>query len=362
MYKKQIIAAAIGLALVGCGNSETNTETATQAPQATPVTVVTANAYEHQPINYFVGRMAAVESANLTPRASGFLVAKHFNDGAFIEKGDVIFEIDPTSYNAALDAAKATLAEANAAYALTQLNHERNTRMLKTGGMSQAQIDISIAELEMALSRVNSAKANVLVHEDNLAQTKVRAPYSGQLGKSKFSIGDMVGPSFGPLTDLVMTHPIKANFSVKEADLNLISLSENSTKRVTLDIDGNEHPNTGELTFIDNKVNATSGTIAVAASFNNEDSALLPNQFVRVGISDLNPTIGVKIPHKAIHQDAGEQFVMTIEDGVAQRRAVEVADRIGMNVVVTSGLGEGEPVIVGGLQRIRVGSPVAHAE
>lgn len=360
--KKTITLLTASILLAGCGgNSQPTEQTAAPVP-STPVTVVHAEEMAHSPIQYHIGRMEAVESAQLTPRTSGFLLNKLFDDGAFVEAGAVLFEIDPTSYQAAFDAAKATLSEAQSALSLTQLNHERTTQMLKSGGISQSQLDLSIAELEMARSRVVSARANVRVQQDNLDQTQVKAPYSGQLGKSNFSIGDMVGPNFGPLIDLIKMDPIDATFSIKESELSQYQLQGKQATSVLLERDGQLTDYQGNIAFVDNKVNAASGTVTISASFDNSEAGLLPNQFVRVGLTSAEPLSGVQIPHKAIHQDQLAQYVLTIEEGNAVRRDVVVGDRIGQDVFVANGLDAGEPVIVGGLQRIRPGAPVSVAE
>ncbi len=360
--KKTITLLTASILLAGCGgNSQPTEQTAAPVP-STPVTVVLAEEMAHSPIQYHIGRMEAVESAQLTPRTSGFLLNKLFDDGAYVEAGAVLFEIDPTSYQAAFDAAKATLSEAQSALSLTQLNHERTTQMLKSGGISQSQLDLSIAELEMARSRVVSARANVRVQQDNLDQTQVKAPYSGQLGKSNFSIGDMVGPNFGPLIDLIKMDPIDATFSIKESELSQYQLQGKQATSVLLERDGQLTDYQGNIAFVDNKVNAASGTVTISASFDNSEAGLLPNQFVRVGLTSAEPLRGVQIPHKAIHQDQLAQYVLTIEEGNAVRRDVVVGDRIGQDVFVANGLDAGEPVIVGGLQRIRPGAPVSVAE
>ncbi len=336
------------------------TSAASLASSGTPVTVVEAQALSHNPVSFQIGRMEAVESARLTPRVNGYLKAKFFDDGAMVQQGDVIFEIDPTPYKAAYDAAVATLNEAKAALNITELSHGRNHQMLETGGISQAQIDLSVAELQMARSRVISAEANVVVQKDNLEQTRVRAPYAGQLGKANFSIGDMVGTAMGPLTDIVMIDPINVSFSVREGDIAKLDLRGEQAVWVNLEIDNAMHDALGKVTFVDNKVNPANGTISVSATFENAEAALIPNQFARVGIStgDID---GVRIPQEAIHQDTDAQYVMIIEEGIATRRDVVVADRDGLDVIVKEGLSAGEPVIVGGLQRIRAGVPVVAA-
>lgn len=358
--KKTLLSILIGgLVLTGCGAVEDTVSTPTAAP-ATAVSVVNATALLHAPVQTYLARIQAIESARLTPRTTGYLEKKYFSDGDLVQKGDILFAIDPTSYRAALQAAQATLSETNAALHVSKLAHQRNLGMLETGGIAQAQIDISTAELAMASSRVLSAEANVEVHQDNLEQTQVRAPYAGQLGKSKFSIGDMVGPNFGPLIDVVMVHPIEASFALKDADLKHFTQNGSDDIKVSMLVD--EHELTGELSFIDNKVHPSSGTVAMAAKFNNQSGELIPNQFVRIGIQNSQPLSGVSIPNKAVHQDQLTQYVLVVEDNVVVRRDVAVKDRIGSEVFVKTGLAAGDQVIIGGLQRVRAGASVKIAE
>ncbi|MDN3680947.1 efflux RND transporter periplasmic adaptor subunit [Vibrio tapetis subsp. quintayensis] len=351
---------AIAFLLSGCGGS--NERNQQNVAQVTHVSVVNAKAHLHSPTNYYVGRIQAIESAKLTPKTTGYLLKKCFEDGALVEQGDVLFTIDPTSYQAALDAARASMSEAKSALALTELNHQRNENMLKTGGVSQSQFDFSAAELSQAKHRVESAQANLVMQQDNLEQTQVRSPYSGKLGKSLFSIGDMVGPNFGPLIDLIQIHPIEASFSLKQTDVTAHDFSHQGSTLVSLEIAGEVVDSEGVLSFVDNKIDPQSGTIDLAATFNNKQGQLTANQYVRVGLAPTQSLTGVKIPHAAVHQDYKAQYVMTIEDGIAVRRDVEVADRIGQNVFITQGLAMEEPIIIGGLQRIREGAQVVVAE
>jgi membrane fusion protein (multidrug efflux system) len=361
MKKLTLSIIASSLLLVGCGSNSKEAVVATAAP-ATAVTVVNAKAIEHSPITHYIGRMQAMESANLVPRSSGHLKAKHFADGAMVNKGDLLFEIDATSYQAAVSAANASVKEASSAFKVAKLNLHRQTEMNKAGGSSQAQLDLAKAELEMAESRVSLARANRQVHQDNLQQTKVIAPYAGQLGKANFSIGDMVGPSFGPLTDLIMINPIEASFSLKESELSQFVLKGENKANVMLKINDSDEIINGELSFVDNKINANSGTITVGAVFDNHNNQLTTNQFVQIGLSDAAPLRGVKIPHVAIHQDQISQFVLTVKDNTVERQDVFVAQRIGQNVFISEGLAADETVIVGGLQRVRPGATVTVVE
>lgn len=172
----------------------------------------------------------------------------------------------------------------------------------------------------------------------------------------------MVGPNFGPLTDLVQIHPIEASFSLKQTDVSAHDFSRQDATLVSLEIGGEIVDSEGVISFVDNKIDPQSGTIDLAAIFNNEHGQLTANQYVRVGLAPTQALSGVKVPHAAIHQDHKAQYVMMIEDGIAVRRDVEVSERIGQYVFIVQGLAVEEPIIIGGLQRIREGAQVVVAE
>lgn len=358
--KSSLSIIAVALLLIGCVDKKNDQETI--QPKPVTVSIYRAQSSSHTPTAYYNARIQAIESASLISRATGFLLKKNFADGALVEKGDVLFEIDPTTYEAALQVAIASLKEAESSLKLVELNHSRNKVLVTSGGISQANLDRSYAELQVAKSKVQAANSNVVIQKDNLENTKVKAPYSGQLGKTNFSIGDMVGPNFGPITDLVQITPIEASFFLKESELVKHQVRTRELSDFSMKVEGNVLDAAGKITFIDNKVNANSGTVNIAARFDNSNGALIPNQFVRVGISPSQPIDGVVVPHKSIHQDKENKYVLIIDEGIATRRDVDVLARLGQEVFITDGLSVGEPVIIGGLQRIRPGSLVTFKE
>lgn len=360
--KRPLLLAMLILFLTGCVDNSTESQLNETQPAPTAVTIERAQSHLHAPTTFFNARIQAIESASLTPRTTGFLLRKNFSDGAIVEEGDILFEIDPTTYEAAVQAAEAGLEEAEASLELIKITHDRQESLLNSGGISQANFDRSEADFKAAKSKVQAAKANLIMQSDNLENTKVKAPYSGQIGRSNFSIGDMVGPDFGPLTDIVQVTPIEASFSLNENELTQHKVRAGKGSDYSLKVDGSVLDLKGNISFIDNKVNANSGTVNVAAQFDNSSGTLIPNQFVRVGISPSQPLEGVVIPHKSVFQDKESQYVLTVSQGIATKQEVTIVARIGQEVFISEGLYEDTPVIIGGQQRIMPGSPVTFEE
>lgn len=326
--------------------------------QGAAVEAIQAEITAHTPVKTIVAKMEATEHANLTSRVSGYLVQQNFSDGAMVEKGDVIFEIDQVPYQQALAIAKANKQIAEASLSQAKLAFDRVKELQGAGGAAQANLDDATAGLTMAQAGLAAAESALAKAKDDLAYTKVRAPYAGRLGKSRFSIGDMVAPAAGPMIDLAMLDPINVTFNVAHDDF----IADNYSKPGAVEFSIQGSDTLGELAFIDNKISPVSGTISISASFSNEDAVYMPNQIVRLDVTPSNAAEGVWIPQSAVSQDLTVQFVYVVVDGTAERREIEVLEREGDNVFVTSGIEGGESVITNGLLRVRPGAPVVISE
>lgn len=327
-----------------------------QGPQ---VDAITAEVTEFSPTLTFIAKMEAQEHTHLTPRVSGQILEQHFADGATVQKGDVLFQIDPVPYQQALAIAKANKLKADAALDRVKLVFDRVSALQGSGGAAQSNLDDATAEYTVAQASVAQANAALEKAQDDLSYTKIRAPYAGQLGKATVSMGDMVSPATGALIDIVMVDPIKATFSIDQTTFNK-ERSNHQDSDVNFTIEGMDK--TGTLSFIDNKINPSSGTILLSATFDNLDKQLMPNQLVRVQLSDTTPMTGTWIPQAAVQQDLHEQFVFIAVNGQAERRAVEVIERNGKNVFVSEGIDNGDQIITNGLLRVRAGAPVTVSE
>ncbi|WP_394209007.1 efflux RND transporter periplasmic adaptor subunit [Enterovibrio calviensis] len=322
--------------------------------QGVQVDALTTESALLSPTKSYVAKLEAAEHARLMTRISGYLTKQHFNDGAWVNEGDVLFDIDPIPYQQALAIATANLEKAKAALARVELSHKRVVALQNNGGSTQANLDDIIAELTVSRANVEVANAVANKARDDLAYTQIRAPYSGRLGKSNFSKGDMITPASGPITDIVQVHPITATFSVSHEEY----LQRKAQQQGAVTFSLNETGQEGTLQFVDNKINPASGTIQVAAQFDNDDLSLFPNQVVRVSLKNAASFDGVWIPQASVQQALTEQFVYVVNDGKAERRPVNVLEREGANVFVNDGIHAGEQVITSGLLRVRPDVPV----
>ncbi|PCD90184.1 efflux RND transporter periplasmic adaptor subunit [Vibrio mediterranei] len=323
---------------------------------AIPVHTVTVQVDHHQPTLYLTAKLEAQEHAQLTSRVTGFLQKQLFPDGSSVNKGDVIFQIDDTTYRFALQSMLANQQQAEAAVIQAKLQYERFKTLVTSGSVTQANLDDASATLAIRQAELTQAKASVKKAKENLWHTKIRAPYNGQLGKSNFSTGDMVSPESGAIIDIVQQHPLNAAFSIGSEDLVQFPIDQPKTVSVSL-----QQPisKVGEIVFIDNKLNDATGTLSASAEFSNQDKSLRPNQITTLELASNRTQRGFWMPHSAVVQDLLTQFVYVVnEDGLAERREVTVVARDGNQIFVAEGLEHGDRVITEGLIRVRPNVPV----
>ncbi|MGL6259523.1 efflux RND transporter periplasmic adaptor subunit [Vibrio sp. WXL210] len=324
-----------------------------------PVTATSVVEGVYQPTLVLTSKLEAQEHARLTPRVTGYLIEQHFPDGAFVKQGDVLFQIDDTSYKLALQSALAQKQQAQAALQQAKLNHQRISDLIASGGTTKANLDDASASLLIAEAGLALATASVDKAQDDLSHTQIRAPYDGQLGKSQFSRGDMVSPNSGAVIDIAQLHPLNASFSLSYDDYNQFPIDKSNAVNVAL------KPNLleGQVTFVDNKVHASTGTLSAAAEFANQDYALRPNQIMKLKLTSKESMTGAWLPQTAVMQDLMMQFIYIVnEEGLAERREVSVVARQGKQVFIEQGVEAGEVVITDGLVRVRPNVPVSIQE
>ena len=330
----------------------------------------------------FVGRVEALREVELKARVEGFLEAIDFEEGGLVETGQVLFEVERGPYEAELAAANASLAVAEAELsaaqaALTQAQQEvdRQTTLVDRDAAPQAVLDMAIARRDEAQARVHSAeaqiaraKANVQTAELHLSYTRIVSPIAGRIGRAAITGGNLVSPQTGALATIVQSDPIRVRFSISERDHlavaeALLGVSEEGMRGAVVPklrlADGRQYPHAGEIAFIDNRVDPATGTIAIWAEFPNPDGLLVSGQFVNVAVEEGEAHPVVAIPAGAVLRDRDGPYVLVLDDDDrAQIRRIETAEQTADGVVVTSGLQEGELIVVAGLQRVRPGQIV----
>ncbi|WP_341852494.1 efflux RND transporter periplasmic adaptor subunit [Vibrio vulnificus] len=323
---------------------------------------------DYQPSNAYIGRVEAVEDTNITAQVSGYLKARHFEEGQLVEKGALLYTIEPSSFEAQVASAKASLAQAKASLKKAELDHQRGKNLLPRGSISQSEFDALTAGLLGAQAQLEAANAQLKLADVNLSYTQIRAPFSGRISDSKVSTGDLVSPSSGILTTLVSLDPIHTAFSISERERLALGIErikgDGSTPSAGVEVhlqleNGKEYPHLGRLDYLGNRIDTKTGTIALRAVVENPDHQLLPGQHIKVNLREKQAQSVVVVPRRAVQTDLEGHFVMVMTPGeVAERRNVSLGAQVEQGVVIRQGLTQDDVVITQGLQRVRNGMQV----
>lgn len=368
MRKKLILTAlASSLILAGCGQDAQN---AKQAPLPL-VAVQDVSVVSHQQSKSYIGRIEAVEDTAITAQVSGYLQSRHFNEGQMVEKGQLLYSIEPSSFEAEVASAKASVAQANANLKKAELDFNRGKNLLPKGSISQSEFDALTANLLGSQAQLEASHAQLNAANVQLSHTQITAPFSGRISDTKVSTGDLVSPSSGVLTTLVSLDPIHASFSISERERIELGMdriegdgsSDSAGVEVQIILENGEaFEHLGQLDFLGNRINLNTGTIAMRAIADNPNQQLLPGQHVRVDLREKQPIDVVTIPRRAVQTDLEGDFVMVLVKGevepVAERRNIEMGRQVEGGVIVQSGLEKDDAVITQGLQRVRNGMSV----
>jgi RND family efflux transporter MFP subunit len=352
------------LLLSGCSGGKA------AAPPPPPPTVEVATVIERDTPIYsdWIATLDGYVNAEIQPRVSGYIVKQNYKEGAVVRKGEVLFEIDPRPWQAALDQAKAQVAQAEAALGKASVDVERDTPLAAARAIAQSQLDTELHAKLGAQASVLAAKANLEQAELNLEFTRVTSLVTGIAGAARVQIGNLVGPS-SILTSISQVDPIKAYFTVSEQvfiDFHrrfpTQASVEEQRRRMPLQLvlgDGSIYEHIGTISFADREINPATGTIRVAGLFPNPNNLLRPGGYGRVRVSTRTVTGAMLIPQRAVTELQGSYQVSVVgSDNKVSTRSVTVADRVGNLWIVTDGLKAGERVIVEGLLKARDGAVV----
>jgi RND family efflux transporter MFP subunit len=349
----------------GCAHKET------QAAAAPPDVEVTDVVERDVPIyGEWIAILDGYVNAQIQPQVTGYLMKQDYSEGTVVHSGDVLFEIDPRPFAAALEQAKGQLAQADAQLGTTILNVNRDTPLARQSAIPQAQLDNDIQANKSAKAVVDAAKAQVQQAELNLGFTKVRSLVDGIAGLAKGQIGDLVGPTT-VLTTVSQVNPIKAYVSISEQQYLQVAAKVNALARgkrpekygeKNLELilsDGTVYPRKGWIVLADRQVDVKTGTIRVACAFDNPDMTLRPGQFGRVRAATSVAKNALLVPQRSVVETQGAYSVVVVgPDNKASVRPVKTGERVGQMWIITDGLKPGEQVIVEGLQKARPGAVV----
>ncbi len=317
------------------------------------------------------GRTSAHLIAEVRPQVSGIIQKRMFTEGSDVKAGEVLYQIDPATYQAAYDSAKASLARAEASVVPAKLKAERYKELVKINAVSKQDYDDISAALKLAEADIDAAKAAVENARINLAYTKVTAPISGRIGRSTVTDGALVTAGQpAALSTIQQLSSMYVDVTESSADLlrlkqNLASglLKSNSAARAKVKLlleDGSVYPLSGILKFSEVTVDQSTGSITLRAVFPNPNNVLLPGMFVRAIVEEGLNEHAILVPQRGVTRNpAGEATVMVVgNEEKVEQKIIKVARTVGDNWLVSEGLKPGDRVILEGLQRARPGTAV----
>src|SRR3984893_2809728 len=360
--------AALSFIFVDCSKSPAN-----KGEPALPVNVVTAVEKEVNEWDEFTGRLEAVESVEIRPRVSGYITEIHFEAGAIIKKGDLLYVIDPRPYQADYDRAAAEFERMQAQLKLSQIELDRAKELRAKNTISASEFDQKAATYQGASAAARSAEAAKNSAALNLEFTQVKSPIDGRVSDQRITVGNLVQPGPGPesvLTTVVSVDPIYAKVDADEnAVLKYVKLSEEGkrvsarTEKIPAFIElGNEtdFPHEGVVDFVDNRLDPGTGTVRARVVLKNWNPNLItPGFFVRVRIAGATPYRAALIADKVITSQQGLKYAFVVRaDNTLERRSLETGPIFEGKRIVKSGLKDGEKVVSTRLQLIQPGMPV----
>jgi membrane fusion protein, multidrug efflux system len=353
-------ALALLVAMTGCGKKSTE---AAGPPQFAPlVTVARATAHDVPVYLEEIGRSGAFESVTVTPQISGRITERHFQDGAELTKGQLLFTIDPRPYQAQLDSAQAQLAQSKAALDLAKTQLKMYDSIANTRAVSQLDVETKKNTVAVDEAQVQTAEAAVENAKLNLEYCYIHAPIDGRAGMRLVDVGNVVQTNTTGLLLIQRLDPIYADFTVTEADLPQVQreLARGTLKAlVRIPSDSPDRAREGKLTFVDNTVQNATGTVNLRATIANADRHFWPGQFVNVTLVLATAKGAVLIPNQATQISQQGPYVLVVKpDSTAELRQVTLGQRQGEDVVVTKGVADGEQVIVTGQLTVAPGAKV----
>ena len=331
-------------------------------------------------IHEWIGTLDGLVNADVRAQVTGYLRIQGYQEGAFVKKGQLLFEIDPRPFQAALDQAQGQLAQAKAALAnaqavqrRTELDVERYTPLAKEQAASQQDLDNAVQNNLAALATIETAKAQIKTYEAavetakiNLEFTHLVAPIGGIAGQAQLQVGALVSPATGPVTSVSTLDPIKVYFTVGEPQYLAFrkrfpteesTRADEKTLRIELVLaDGSTYPHLGSFNFADRQVDVSTGTIRIAALFPNPNNILRPGGYARVRVFVDVQHNALLVPQRAVSElQGGYQVAVVDGDNKVNIRSVTVGPQVDRRWVIASGLNPGDRVVAEGVQKVRTG-------
>ncbi len=354
------------LAMLNSGCSKPGSEESRLGPQEVLVTEVVQK--DVPVVREWIGSLDGSVNADIRARVSGYLVSQNYKEGTLVHQGDLLFQIDPSTYEAAVEQAKSAVSQSEANQLQAEQTEKRETQLFEQKVESQQNRDIAVQSNIAAKAEVKAQQAALRQAQLNLQFTRITAPVSGIAGIANPGIGDLVGPSDAqPLMTISTVDPIKAYIKISEQDYLKFArraeqahqAGEEAPPAEIILADGTLYDHQGKFSAVDREVDQQTGTIRLAALFPNPNNILRPGGFVRVRVTVRNIPGALLVPQRAVSElQTSYEVAVVGADNKVQIRSVKVGDRVGALWAIEEGIKPGDRVIVEGLQKVHDGQLV----
>lgn len=309
------------------------------------------------------GRVVSVYRVDVLARISGYLQKSHFKEGDTVKKDQVLFLIEPTEYSNAANVAGANVKNLKAQLVYAEKQLARAAELVKKDYIAKAQYDQMLSNRDALKAQLASAQASYNDANRNLSYTRVKSPVDGKVGIINVTVGNYVSPSTGALTTINSTNPIYVTFPLDSNDFQALSsadMSNNKNRKVELLLSGGaKYPSNGVQDFQDNKVDPSTGTVTMRATFQNPDNQLIHGEFVTVKLYSNNPVDVPVAPVTAVLENQAGKYVYKLDENeLPQLTYVKTGEQHGENWIITEGLQKGDRIVTEGLQKVIPGKPV----
>lgn len=332
--------------------------------------------------NYFVGQIYGQEDISINARVEGFLTGIHFREGVTVEKGKLLYTIDPEPFIAAVASEKSKVAEVQTRLVNAENELARYKPLAEINAVSQSDLDFAQASRDASMAALDAAKSSLRMAEINMSYTRIKSPITGFIGKTQARVGEFVGRSPNPviLNTVSKVTSVRVQFFLTESqylflarelrdlDLQIGGFQSTdtdkrpSTDRVELSLilsDGSTHPYKGSIDFVNREVDASTGAILVQATFPNPDLILRPGQFARVKIKMKDEKGALLVPQRCVTELQGQFSVFVVNtENIIESRQIKIAEKFGDYYIASEGLEPDNKIVLEGLQKVGSGMEV----